>query len=126
MAQEKTMYQKLREIVPTKIAYFVTWYCKEENERENFEEYSKRFLGNVTEETAMGYLEREDVQKAIKFWIGKDTTLDMIKLYKSMYEKAMKGDVQSANWVVKFVDSGFFKDKKDQLDELLNGVEIDE
>lgn len=122
---DKTPLQKLREIVPMKISYFVLWYCKSEDERENFEEYSKKNMGGVTLETAMGYLDREDVQKAIKFWVGKDTTLDMIKLYKSMYNKAMGGDVQAFNAISKFMDSGFFKSKADELESLLNGVDID-
>lgn len=121
----KTPFKKLKEIVPPKIANFVVWYCKSEDERENFEEYSKKNLGGVTLETAMGYLDREDVQKGIKFWVGKDTTLDMIKLYKSMYKKAMGGDVQAFNAISKFVDSGFFKNKSDELEDILNGVDID-
>lgn len=123
---DKTPLQKLKEIVPNKISYFVVWYCKSENEREDFKTYSKKNLGGVTLETAMGYLDREDVQKAIKYWVGKDTTLDMVKLYKSMYQKAMGGDVQAFNSISKFIDGGFFKNKSDELEELLKGSDINE
>jgi hypothetical protein len=123
--EKKTPFQQLCDIVPKKKAYFVKWYCIDEEKREKFEEYSRKNMSGVTLETAMDYLYEEDVQKAIKFWMGLNHIQNMINIYNSMYKKALSGDVQSARFIMEFGKSDFFQNKVDELAKLLEGVDLD-
>lgn len=134
MANKKTMnrnteftpIQKLQEIVPEKKAYFIRWYLADESEREPYEEYSKKFLGGKPLDLCMTWLLDEQVQKGIKYWMGLIEQQNLVRLYKSMYEKALQGSTDAANWIIKFKDSGYFKDDEGELTALLKGIKIPE
>lgn len=120
----KTAKQKLEELVSDKKAFFIRWYCADESEREPFETFSKKYLAGIQLDTAMNYLLEEDTQKAIKYWMNIIEQVNMIKLYKTMYKKAMEGSTDAANWIMKFRDSGYFADKESEISALLKGVDI--
>ena len=46
------------------------------------------------------------------------------KLYDSMLEKALDGDINAAKWVENFMKSDFFDDSVDEIDEFLSGINI--
>ncbi|NGU14668.1 hypothetical protein [Clostridium perfringens] len=72
------------------------------------------------------YLEREDVKKAISITVKSQAELNLVKVYNAMLTKALEGDVNSANWLVKFSESKFFKDKKSVIDELVGRFDMSE
>ena len=45
-------------------------------------------------------------------------------MYDTMYNKALKGDVNSAKWCETFFKSEFFEDSTDEIDQYLNGIEL--
>lgn len=123
--KELTVQEKVINMAGTEVkGYFVMWYCKQPEDQENFETYSKTFLKNAKYNNCMNWLVDENVQKAIKWYMKLLYVQDMIKLYKSMYKQAIKGNVNSANWCVKFAESDFFKNKENEMEEYLNGVDI--
>lgn len=107
---------------PRKITY-VKWYCTSENERESFESLSKKYA-NLTEDVVQYWLLEENVQKAIKYYFKQQQTKKMIDLYNSMYKKALEGDVNAANWCVKFNESKFFDSSDNELSKFLNNVKV--
>lgn len=122
-AKELSPIQKLNELVPEQKAYFIRWYLDDDN-KEKFDDYSKKYLQGKTLDFCMGWLMEEQVQKGIKFWMGLIEQQNMIKLYQSMYKKALDGSTDAANWIIKFKDSGYFADKESELSLLLKGVDI--
>lgn len=122
--REYTPIQKLFELVPEHKAYFIRWYLADESDRELFEEYSKKFIKGKSLDLCMSWLIEDKVQKGIKYWMGLVEQQNLIKLYKSMYAKALDGSTDAANWIIKFKDSGYFADKESELSLLLKGVEI--
>lgn len=122
---KKTAWQQLQEFCPIKKCYFVRWYCLDEEDREDFAEYSKRFMGGVELSTAMDYLFEEDVQRAIKFWMKQMETQRLMKIYNKQYKQALEGDVQSAKFIMDFGKSGFFNEKENELEQLLHGIKVD-
>jgi len=124
--KELTAWQKLLEIVPEQKAYFIRWYLADDSDREKFEEYSKKYLSGKTYDYCMTWLLDEQVQKGIKYWMGLIEQQNLIKLYKSMYKKALDGSTDAANWIIKFRESGFFADKESELSLLLKGIDLPE
>lgn len=108
-----------------KLRYFVRWYCDgaDPSTYKNIASY----LNNVDMQFALDtYLEREDVKKAISLTVKNQAELNLVKVYQAMLKKALEGDVNSANWLVKFSDSKFFKDKKSVIDDLVGGFDMNE
>lgn len=110
--------------MPEHKAYFIRWYLSDENDREKFEDYSNKFISKKSLDLCMSWLMEDKVQKGIKYWMGMIEQVNMIKLYKQMYKKAMEGSTDAANWIIKFKDSGYFADKESELSLLLKGVDI--
>ena len=52
--------------------------------------------------------------------------INLIKVYNAMLKKALEGDVNSANWLVKFSESSFFNSKKSEIDSIIEGLSLDE
>ena len=50
---------------------------------------------------------------------------EQTQLYDAMRQKAMEGDIRAADWIMKFYDSDYFDEKNDEIDDFLNGVNID-
>lgn len=108
-----------------KLRYFIRWYI----DGANTDEWDKikGYLNNVSIETALStYLDRDDVKAAIEFTIKEQKDLNLIKVYQTMLKKALEGDVNSANWIVKFSDSNFFNNKRSAIDELIQGLDDEE
>ncbi len=122
--RDLTPWQKLLELVPEQKAYFIRWYLDDESTREKFDDYSKKNIGGKTLDLCMSWLMDNNVQKGIKFWMGLIEQVNMIKLYKEMYKKALGGSTDAANWIVKFKDSGYFNDTESEISLLLKGVDI--
>jgi len=124
--KELTPIQKLQQIVNEQQSYFIRWYLANAEDREPFDKYSAKFLTNKTLDFCTTWLLDDRVQKGIKLWMGLVEQQNLIKLYKSMYEKALGGSTDAANWILKFKDSGYFKDDEGELTVLLKGVKIPE
>lgn len=122
MRRELSLYAQLSEIVPKPKAYWILW--KYGLYSGTFEELSKNFLNGLAEEKTKDYIYQEDVQEAIKKLLKIMHQEKMIKLYETYYEKALNGDVNSAKFLMDF-SKDFFKDSKDELLRIVNGMDID-
>lgn len=126
MAYAKDIYKEVEEVLDNKkMIRFVKWYIEGANPSEW--DKVKQHLNNVSMEFALDtYLDRIDVQRAIKMLIEYKKDFNLIKIYQEMVKKALEGDVNSANWVVKFSESSFFKSKKNEIDDIIDSLELSE
>ncbi len=126
MAYAKDIYKEVEEVLENKkMIKFVRWY----EEGSNPEEWDKvkQHVNNVTMEFALDtYLNRVDVQRAIKMIIEYKKDFNLIRIYQQMVKKSLEGDVNSANWVVKFSESSFFRSKKSEIDSILEELDLNE
>lgn len=107
--------------------YFVKWYVDTPTKDRTKENYNKNCKNNsiVEFETVMGtWLCEDDVQITIKEYMKKQKNIKMLNMYDAMYEKALNGDVKSAEWVEKFYKSDFFENEEDEIDDYLSGINI--
>lgn len=65
---------------------------------------------------------KKDVIEEVK----KNKDKNLIDIYNKMVQLALEGNVQSANWVVNFSQSSFFKSSKSEIDKIVEGLDIDE
>lgn len=49
---------------------------------------------------------------------------NLSKLYNTMLDKALNGDVRSAQWIESFAKSDYFKDDTNEIDDFLSGISI--
>lgn len=127
-----SLIEYLRQFVPYYMARFVEWEMTEPENRIPWDDLCKcdsnyRFSSGENKSQKWcedTWLPRADVQNAIKQYLKFFRTYDLAKLYRSMYQKALSGDVRAADWVVKFADSTFFNDGEDEINAFLNGVNI--
>lgn len=134
MSQNKnnTLLATLQQHVPYYLAKYVEWYMAPADQRIPWEElaqcdlnYKQKPEGIKSPEFAeQNWLPRKDVQDALQAYIKYFKKTNLTKLYMSMYEKAMTGDVRAADWVVKFSESEFFDEKQDDINNFLDGVHI--
>lgn len=124
--KELTPIQKLQQLVNEQQSYFIRWYLADEKDREPFDKYSAKFMKGKSLDFCMTWLLDEQVQKGVKLWMGLIEQQNLIRLYKSMYQKALEGSTDAANWIIKFKDSGYFKDDEGELTALLKGIKIPE
>lgn len=125
---KKTVNNDIKKIIKSngqKIAYFVKWYVDSDRSEKSYNNEIKG-MTQVEYSTAMNdWLEREDVQEAIKAYLNQVKNLKMFDIYNSMYDKAVKkGDVNSAKWCEQFFKSDFFKNGEDEVNEYLDGIHI--
>src|SRR3712207_5473450 len=94
---------------------FIKWYM--ETTLKTKEKYDKgcKSITQVEFESAMKWLLEEDVQEAIKQYLKNQRVVKMLEIYDSMLQKALKGDVKSAEWVEKFFKSDYFEDDEDEI-----------
>lgn len=126
MARTESIKQKLEKIVPKYIANFIIWYYTSEDKRCPFEEfmpYEPNVKGKTLDD-CLEWLTREDSIEAIKVYHKHMKDYNLIQLYESMLDKAIKGDVNAARWVETFTNSKFFEDDTDEIDEFLKNVNI--
>lgn len=122
----KTINQKLQEIVPKYIANFIVWYYTPEDKRKPFEEFMpyEPNVKNKTLDECKEWLTREDAIEAVKVYHKHMKDLNLMRIYESMLEKAINGDVNSAKWVESFSNSEFFDDSTDEIDDFMKNVNI--
>ncbi|MDK0614602.1 hypothetical protein P5E77_07030 [Clostridium perfringens] len=122
----KNLNKEIENILENKkLRQFVRWYCDgaDPKKYKNIASY----CNNVDMQFALDtYLEREDVKKAISLTVKSQAELNLVKVYNAMLTKALEGDVNSANWLVKFSDSKFFEGKKGVIEELVGGFDMSE
>lgn len=108
-----------------KLVYFVRWYCKgaDPNEYEKIKVYLNEY---EMDKAINSYLEREDVQKAIQYITKFNKDNNLIKIYNVMVDKALQGDCSCATWVVNFSKSEFFESRKNEIDDIIDGLSLDE
>lgn len=67
----------------------------------------------------------ENVQKAVKWLLGRKKTIEMIDLYQSYIKLAKDGNVQAFKAVLEFSDKFFDDDGQSELMKILSGVNMD-
>lgn len=123
MRREQTLLQQLMEVTTKQKAYWILW--KYGFYKATFKELSEKFLDNVSEDKTKEYMCQEDVQQAIKKILKVKHQEKMIKLYETYYDKALKGDVNSAKFLMDF-SKEFFNDRKDEVLSVLSNLEVDD
>lgn len=109
-----------------KIWWFIKWYLNGQKEDE-WEQVQKVLCVNITiKEGLEKYLQREDVQRAMIEITKLNKDFNLVKIYNKMLEKALEGEVNSANWIVKFSESEFFDKKKSEIEDMLNSLTLEE
>ncbi|MBE6066196.1 MAG: hypothetical protein E7211_00630 [Clostridium lundense] len=125
---KKSVDNNIKSIITTnsnKIGYFVKWYVDSDRTKASYEKDIKQCCA-CEYETALSWLDRKDVKEAIKEYLKSVRELKMLDIYNSMYEKAMKGDKQCADWCEKFFKSDFFGGSKSEIDKILDTLNINE
>ena len=107
-----------------KLRFFVRWYCDGAKPEEW--DKIKSYIPISMEEALVKYLERDDIKQAIAYVTKSQKDINLIKVYNAMLKKALEGDVNSANWLVKFSESSFFNSKKSEIDKILDTLDISE
>lgn len=122
----ESIQQKLHKIVPKYIGNFILWYYTPEEKRCPFEEFMpyEPNVMNKTLDECKEWLTREDSIQAIREYHKHMKDYNLMQLYESMLEKAIKGDVNAAKWVEQFSNSDFFNDTTDEIDEFMKNVNI--
>lgn len=127
MKKATTTQDNVKDLLDNKkIWWFIKWYLNGQKEDE-WEQVQKVLC--ISEDSNWGiktYLERADVQRALIEITKLNKDFNLVKIYNKMLEKSLDGDVNSANWIVKFSESDFFNTKKDAVTELINGLTLDE
>ncbi|MCD3240817.1 hypothetical protein G8T75_12705 [Clostridium botulinum D/C] len=117
----KTPLQALKEITTDKKAKFVIWYCTDKDNRPPFEKFRKN-IGSVEYETCESWLLEDNVQEAVKYYMGLIKVKNLLKIYNSQVSRAINGDTRSADWVVKFSESNFFDNTDNEASEFLQQI----
>jgi len=124
--KNKTIIQKLEEVVPPQIARFIVYYYTPEDRRKPWDEFKTchDLIKKRTYDECLDWLTREDSQKGMQVYQKHMKLYNLTKLYDSMLQKAMEGNVNAAKWVEDFTNSNYFDESTDDIDEFLNGVNI--
>lgn len=124
---KKSVNDDIKNIITSnsnKISYFVKWFVDSDRTEESYNKNCKKNT-TVEFETAMNdWLNREDVQEAIKQYLKSIRSLKMLDIYNSMYGKAIEGDKNCADWCEKFFKSDFFESVEDEANKYLEGINI--
>ena len=104
-----------------KTRLFVEWYINYPHTKESWEKNRSPKL-NVTYETGMKYRYEPDVVSQIKEYYKNQAMYDMLDVYNKMKDNALKGDVQSAKFLMDFNKANFFTDSKSEINDLLNSI----
>ena len=109
-----------------KLWAFVKWYLNGAKEEEYKTVQQCLDIQQNSKWAIKTYLDREDVQRALIEVTKLNKDFNLVQIYNKMLEKALDGDVNSANWIVKFSESDFFGTKTDAVAELLEGLNLNE
>lgn len=122
----KTVIQKLEEVTTPAIARFIVYYYTPEDKRKSWDEFKTchDLIKKRTYDECLEWLTREDAQIGMQVYQKHMKIFNMTKLYDSMLDKAMNGDVNAAKWVEQFTHSDYFDDSEDEIDTFLSNVNI--
>lgn len=123
----KTLLKKLEEVTTEAIARFIIYYYTPEDKREDwdtFKDCNPQLKKKEKFEDCLDWLTREDAIAAMQVYHKHMKIYDLTKLYESMLTKAMEGDVRAAGWVQSFVQSEYFDESADEINDFLDGVNI--
>lgn len=124
----KTTMQKLDSLTGSRrYSQFVCWYCTPEDKREVWEKYSDNATFNNVpwKYVEENWLLDDNIQSGIKHYMKLQHHEKMKNIYDKMYEQALNGDVQSAKYLMDFSKDFFANDKKNELDDLLSGIDLE-
>ena len=137
--KDKTLTQKLCEVMPPYLAMYLQWYYSDPNTRcsweelcnydANFKQQGEHAGENKTEQLCeQNWLIRDDVQKAMIVYLQYMKRYNFMKRYQEMNKKALQGDVNSAKYVDemdKMLDKmNVDTSTESEIDKLLEGVNI--
>ena len=123
----KTLLKKLEEVTTEAIARFIIYYYTPEDKRKDwdtFKDCNPQLKKKEKFEDCLDWLTREDAIAAMQVYHKHMKIYDLTKLYESMLTKAMEGDVRAAGWVQSFVQSEYFDESTDEINDFLDGVNI--
>lgn len=100
---------------------FVDFYINTNRSEKIFCENYKKKVG-INYETFMNYANDADVQEELKNKYKSNSIIDMLEVYQSHLEKAKKGDVNSAKFVMDFFKSDMFANTKTEIDKVLESL----
>lgn len=122
----KTIIQKLEEVTTPAISRFIVYYYTPEDKRKSWDEFKSchELIRKRTYDECLEWLTREDAQRGMQVYQKHMKLFNMTRLYDSMLDKAMNGDVNAAKWVESFTHSDYFDESADEIDTYLNGVNI--
>lgn len=122
-----TLQDNVKDLLDNKkIWWFIKWYLNGQKEEEWKQVQMVMCVDGDSKWGIKTYLEREDVQRALIEVTKLNKDFNLVKIYNKMLEKSLDGDVNSANWIVKFSESDFFGTKTNELDNIINGLSLDE
>ena len=127
-----TLIAKMTKVCPYYVGKYVEWYLTPPDERQSWDDLCKcdnhfqnKSGENRTEKFCKeNWLVREDSQAAIKIYMKHKQTVNTMKIYQKMLDKALSGDVQAAKYIQDFHASKFFEDEQDEINDFLNTVNI--
>lgn len=135
---DKTLMQKLQEVVKPYLAMYLCWYYSDPATRISWDELCRQDMNfrttsgeNKTEDFCeKNWLIREDVQRAMIIYLQHMKKYNFMKRYQEMTRKALGGDVNAA----KYIDDmdrqldrmSIDKETESEIDKLLTGVNINE
>jgi hypothetical protein len=127
MSKTTTLQDNVKDLLDNKkIWWFIKWYLNGQKEDEWQQVQQVMCIDKDSKWGIKTYLEREDVQRALIEITKLNKDFNLVQIYNKMLEKALDGDVNSANWIVKFSESDFFGTKTNELDNIINGLNLDE
>ena len=127
MSAIKTTLQKLDDLTSSRrYSMFVVWYCTDKDKRESWEDFSNKNNYNKIDYqyVADNWLLDEKIQAGITYYMSLQHHEKVKNIYNKMYEQAINGDVQSAKYLMDFAKDFFAESKKNELDELLSGINL--
>lgn len=128
MKKAKTLQDNVKDLLDNKKLWtFIKWYLNGAKEEEFKTVQQLLDIKQDKEWAIKTYLEREDVQRAMIEITKLNKDFNLVQIYNKMLEKALEGDVNSANYIVKFSESEFFGKKgKSEIDKIIDGLDIEE
>lgn len=120
------LISKLSKVCPEYIAKIIVYHYTPKEKRQAWKEFSEtdeHFKGK-TLKSCEELLTRDDAQLGLQMYQKHMKIYNLNKLYDSMLEKALDGDINAAKWVENFMKSDFFDDSVDEIDEFLSGINI--
>lgn len=127
MSKTTTLQDNVKDLLDNKkIWWFIKWYLNGQKEDDWQQVQQVMCIDKDSKWGIKTYLEREDVQRALIEITKLNKDFNLVQIYNKMLEKALDGDVNSANWIVKFSESDFFGTKTNELDNIINGLNLDE